>query len=151
MAETREFIAACSIYAHSKAFTVLQPVFPPLAIPSRPWSHIAVDFVTHLPPSEGNTSILTIVNRLSKAVDFVPLVKLPSAFDGSAGLWGPQPACHLDTIHRLTARQSSPTKTWKHPCIVLAPIIQPPGPHICHGRSTPTTPWYAQLLVCQPS
>lgn len=28
------------------------------------------------------------------------------------GLWGPRLACHLDTIRRLTARRSGPTKTW---------------------------------------
>ena len=53
----------------------------PLPIPSRPWSHIAVDFVTGLPPSEGNSVILTIIDRFSKSVRYVPLPKLPSAFD----------------------------------------------------------------------
>ncbi len=36
-----------------------------LPIPPRPWSRVAVDFVTGLPPSEGNTVILTIVDRFS--------------------------------------------------------------------------------------
>lgn len=53
----------------------------PLPVLHRPWSHIAVDFVTDLPPSEGNTTILTIVDRFSKAVHFVPLPKLPSALE----------------------------------------------------------------------
>ncbi|CAM4638891.1 unnamed protein product [Leuciscus chuanchicus] len=51
----------------------------PLPIPSRPWSHIALDFVTALPPSQGNTVVLTVVDRFSKAVHFIPLPKLPSA------------------------------------------------------------------------
>lgn len=51
----------------------------PLPIPSRPWSHIVVDFVTGLPPSNGHTAILTIVDRFSKMVHYVPLAKLPSA------------------------------------------------------------------------
>lgn len=49
----------------------------PLPVPRRLWSHIAVDFVTVLPPSQGNTS--TIVDRFSKAAHVVPLTKLPSA------------------------------------------------------------------------
>lgn len=48
-------------------------------MPSRPWSHIALDFVTGLPASNGNTVVLTVVDRFSKAVHFIPLPKLPSA------------------------------------------------------------------------
>ncbi len=33
----------------------------------RPWSHVAIDFITDLPNSQGNTTILTIVDRFSKA------------------------------------------------------------------------------------
>ena len=51
----------------------------PLPIPRRPWSHIALDFVTGLPPSDGNTTILTVVDRFSKSVHLVPLPKIPSA------------------------------------------------------------------------
>lgn len=39
----------------------------PLPVPSRPWSHVALDFVTGLPPSNGITVILTIVDRFSKS------------------------------------------------------------------------------------
>lgn len=53
----------------------------PLPVPSRPWTHISVDFVTGLPNSAGNTVILTIVDRFSKMAYFVPLSKLPTAKD----------------------------------------------------------------------
>ena len=48
-------------------------------MPGRPSSHIALDFVTGLPLCQGNDTILTIVDRFSKAVHFVALPKLPSA------------------------------------------------------------------------
>lgn len=48
-------------------------------MPHRPWSDISPDFVTGLPPSEGNTTILTVVDRFSKMVPFIPLPKMPSA------------------------------------------------------------------------
>lgn len=38
-----------------------------------------MDFITGLPPSKGKTTILTIVDRFSKAAHFIPLNKLPSA------------------------------------------------------------------------
>ena len=47
----------------------------------RPWSHIALDFVTGLPPSQGQTAVLSIIDRFSKAANFVPLTKLPSALE----------------------------------------------------------------------
>ncbi|KAK3555306.1 hypothetical protein QTP86_014893, partial [Hemibagrus guttatus] len=50
-----------------------------LPIPRRPWSHSAIDFVTGLPLSDGNNTILTIVDRFSKMVHFVPPSHLPSA------------------------------------------------------------------------
>ena len=80
--DVREFVAACSVCARSKAsHRPPAGLLRPLPIPSRPWSHIAVDFVTGLPPSEGNTVILTIIDRFSKAVHYVPLPKLPSALE----------------------------------------------------------------------
>lgn len=77
-ADTREYVAACSLCVHGKTSCGL---LCPLPIPHRPWSHMAVDFVTGLPLSEGNTVIPTIVDRFSKMVHFVPLPKLPTAFE----------------------------------------------------------------------
>lgn len=80
--DTKEFVSACSVCARSKSsHQTPAGLLRPLPIPRRPWSHIAVDFVTGLPPSEGNTVILTIVDRFSKTVHFVPLPKLPSALE----------------------------------------------------------------------
>uniref|UniRef100_A0A8C5MLT5 Uncharacterized protein n=1 Tax=Leptobrachium leishanense TaxID=445787 RepID=A0A8C5MLT5_9ANUR len=38
-----------------------------------------MDFIVDLPPSEGNTTILTVIDRFSKMAHFVPLKKLPSS------------------------------------------------------------------------
>ncbi|KAI2660458.1 Transposon Tf2-9 polyprotein [Labeo rohita] len=56
---------------------LLQP--PP--IPQHPLSHIAIDFITDLPNSQANTSILTVIDRFSKSCRLIPLPKLPSAFE----------------------------------------------------------------------
>ena len=79
-ADVRSFIAACATCARNKTSTHPHSgLLRPLPIPSRPWSHIALDFVTGLPPSEGNTTILTVIDRLSKATHFIALPKLPSS------------------------------------------------------------------------
>ncbi|KAG1927055.1 retrotransposable element [Pimephales promelas] len=77
--DIRRFVA-CSICAQTKSSNKPPAgLLRPLPIPSRPWSHIALDFVTGLPRSAGNTVILTVVDRFSKAAHFIPLPKLPSA------------------------------------------------------------------------
>ncbi len=46
----QDLVFACSVFAHGK--TSNQPpdgLVQPLSVPSRPWSHIALDFVTALP------------------------------------------------------------------------------------------------------
>lgn len=80
--DTKEYVSACSVCARSKvSHRAPAGLLRPLPVPHRPWSHIAVDFITGLPPSEGNTTILTIVDRFSKMVHFIPLSKLPSALE----------------------------------------------------------------------
>ena len=79
-ADTKGFVAACFHLCPRQIVTPCSG-WSPLHVPHRPWSHIAVDFVTGPPPSDGNTVVLTIVDRFSKAVHFVPLSKLPSALE----------------------------------------------------------------------
>ncbi len=80
--DNKEFVSACSVCVRNKSsHRAPAGLLRPLPIPHRPWSHIAVDFVTGLPPSEGNTTILTIVDWLSKAVHYIPLPKFPSAME----------------------------------------------------------------------
>ncbi|KAL0172527.1 hypothetical protein M9458_032838, partial [Cirrhinus mrigala] len=73
--DAREFVLACPVCVGFSDRCL---------IPSRPWSHIAMDFVIGLPPSDGNTVVLTVVERFSKAVHFIPLPKLPSARETAA-------------------------------------------------------------------
>ncbi|KAL0164904.1 hypothetical protein M9458_040657, partial [Cirrhinus mrigala] len=74
------YVQACNICARSKTTnTPSTGELQPLPIPKRPWSHISIDFVTGLPESQGKNTILTIVDRFSKAVHLVALTGLPSA------------------------------------------------------------------------
>nr|CEG03358.1 unnamed protein product [Fusarium acuminatum CS5907] len=43
-----------------------QRILRPLPVPERAWQHISMDFITHLPPSEGYNAILIIACRLTK-------------------------------------------------------------------------------------
>ncbi|KAK2885164.1 hypothetical protein Q8A73_021638 [Channa argus] len=123
--DTREFVAACATCARGK--TPKKPpdgLLQPLPIPSRPWSHIALDFVTGLPPSYGNTTILTIIDRFSKAVHFVPLPKLPTATETAELIT--QHVLRLHGIPRDIVSDRGPqfvSQVWKAFCKALGATV----------------------------
>ncbi|KAL0164219.1 hypothetical protein M9458_039972, partial [Cirrhinus mrigala] len=80
--DTIDFVRRCAICSTSKVPRRLPAgLLQPLPVPQRPWSHIALDFVTDLPPSNGHTTILSVVDRFSKGCRFIPLPKLPTAME----------------------------------------------------------------------
>ncbi|KAL0150720.1 hypothetical protein M9458_053943, partial [Cirrhinus mrigala] len=80
--DTINYIKNCEVCCATKPSKQLPAgLLQPLPVPQRPWSHIALDFVTDLPSSEGHTTILTVVDRFSKFCRLIPLAKLPSALE----------------------------------------------------------------------
>ena len=78
------FVAAYMVCALNKAPRQAPAgLLQPLPVPHRPWFHISLDFVMGLLLSDGNTAILTLVDRFSKAAHFIPLPKLPSVKETS--------------------------------------------------------------------
>src|SRR5258708_11740876 len=69
----KDYVASCATCAHAKS-----PRHKPygklkqLLIPSRLWSSISMDFIEQLPASEGFSTILVVVNRLTKQPIFIP-------------------------------------------------------------------------------
>ena len=53
----------------------------PLELPDTPWMQVTVDFTTDLPLSNGFDSILVVVDRFSKEVEFIPCNKTTTALD----------------------------------------------------------------------
>ncbi len=81
-ADTITYIRRCPTCNVSKPSHQLPAgLLQPLPIPQRPWSHIAIDFIMDLPLSGGHATILTVVDRFSKACRFIPLPKLPTALE----------------------------------------------------------------------
>nr|XP_054597200.1 uncharacterized protein LOC129163471 [Nothobranchius furzeri] len=78
--DVKEYVLACHVCAQHKGNNRSPAgLLCPLPVPSRPWSHISLDFVCGLPASHGFNTILTIVDRFSKACHLVPLKSLPSS------------------------------------------------------------------------
>lgn len=78
--DVRRFVQGCPDCTISKSPRHLPSgKLLPLPVPRHPWSHLGVDFATDLPPSEGNTCILVVVERFSKSCRLIPLKGLPTA------------------------------------------------------------------------
>jgi transposase InsO family protein len=56
-------------------------VLKPLPIPDQAWQHLSMDFIMHLPPSEGYDAILVVVDRLTKMRHLIPCKGTCSAED----------------------------------------------------------------------
>uniref|UniRef100_A0A3B3TSS6 Gypsy retrotransposon integrase-like protein 1 n=1 Tax=Poecilia latipinna TaxID=48699 RepID=A0A3B3TSS6_9TELE len=119
--DIKEFVLACPVCARNKASH--QPpsgLLHPLPIPKRPWSHIAIDFVTGLPASKGMTTILTVIDRFSKACHLIPLRKLPTALQTARLL-----VKHVFKLHGIPQEILSDrgpqftAQVWKHFCAAL--------------------------------
>lgn len=74
--EVREYVKACPVCARNKVSMGYRMGLPIL---SRPCSIISLDFVTGLPAPQGNTTVLTVVDRFSEMTRFIALPKLPTA------------------------------------------------------------------------
>jgi len=71
--DCKKYVSQCVLCACNKPlchrpYGLLQP----LPIPERPWHSISMDFIKQLPPSNGYTAILVIIDRLSKESVFIP-------------------------------------------------------------------------------
>ncbi len=95
--DVRRFVISCPVCTQSKSSNSPPAgLLRPLPSPSHPWSHIALDFVTGLPPSAGNSVVLTVVDRFSKTARFIPLPKLPAAKETALAVFD-----HVFRVHGL--------------------------------------------------
>ncbi|XP_023638085.1 uncharacterized protein K02A2.6-like [Capsella rubella] len=70
----KQYVAECEICQRAKS-TSLAPagLLQPLPIPDQVWEDISMDFVDGLPRSNGHTTIMVVVDRLTKSAHLVPL------------------------------------------------------------------------------
>ena len=71
----KKFIVECNVCQWNKSESISPPgLLQPLPIPEEVWTDISMDFIDGLPPSFHKTSIMVVVDRLSKYAHFCALV-----------------------------------------------------------------------------
>lgn len=86
--DVQRYVKSCSICTTTKSPRCLPPgKLMPLPTPNRPWSHLAIDFLSDLPPSKGYTVILVVVDRFSKSNRFIPFTSMPTALQVAEALF----------------------------------------------------------------
>ena len=72
--DIKSYIRCCSICQQAKVDQAVPTgLLQPLPIPQQIWEDIAMDFITNLPSSHGYSTIMVIVDRLSKFGHFIAL------------------------------------------------------------------------------
>jgi hypothetical protein len=72
--DVQQFIQNYTICQQAKIATTRPTgLLQPLPIPTQVWEDIAMNFITGLPPSHGFTTIMVIVDRLTKYAHFLPM------------------------------------------------------------------------------
>jgi hypothetical protein len=78
----KEYTNRCERCARMKPSNLAPPgKLCPLELPDIPWAEVTADFTTNLPLSNGFDSILVVVDRFSKEVEFIPCNKTTTALD----------------------------------------------------------------------
>lgn len=73
-ADIKDYVSKCLICQQAK-HSHLHPtrLLQPLPIPTQIWDGVTIDFIVGLPPSNGFTVILVVIDRLSNYAHFIPL------------------------------------------------------------------------------
>ncbi|KAA3479823.1 Retrotransposable element Tf2 [Gossypium australe] len=75
--DIKTWVRECSTCQKCKSDNAAYPsLLQPLPIPNRAWAAISLDFIKGLPNSKGKTTILVIVDRLTKYGHFIALTHL---------------------------------------------------------------------------
>lgn len=71
-----QYFCNCHVYKQAKStWDAYNSFFQPLPVSKRFWVNLTMDFVIHLPRSQGYDAILMMVDQLSKEKHYIPCTK----------------------------------------------------------------------------
>ena len=88
VADIRDYVLTCPVCQTEKTSTqVPGGQLVPLEIPVKKWDHVAIDFVTSLPEEDGYDAVMTVVDKATKMVYFIPCTKTITARETAELFW----------------------------------------------------------------
>ncbi|CAL9217962.1 unnamed protein product [Arabidopsis halleri] len=70
----REYVTACDVCQRAKSASLVPAgLLQPLPVPNQVWEDLSMDFIDGLQPSDKHTSIMVVVDHLSKSAHLIPL------------------------------------------------------------------------------
>ena len=79
----------------------------PLALPTRKWEHVAIDFVIGMPEENGMNSICTVVDKATKMCHFIPCSNMIIARETAKLYWQ-----HVGRLHSIPSVIISDKDAW---------------------------------------
>ena len=86
--DVSNFVTRCQDCQAVKSYKTIRPVQGNIPVPDQRFSHLQVDIVGPLPPSEGHRYLLTILDRTSRWIEALPLIEANSESCATAFIRG---------------------------------------------------------------
>ena len=88
VADIRDFVLSCPVCQTEKGSHQLPAgQLVPLEIPVKKWDHVVIDFVTCLPEDNGFNAVMTVVDKATKMVYFLPCTNTITAKESAQLFW----------------------------------------------------------------
>jgi hypothetical protein len=85
----KDFCERCVVCRRAKIRPHMVATLYPLHVPPRPWHTIGLDYLTHLPESNGFNNVLIVVVHLTRMAHFLPCTETITAEETATFyLWG---------------------------------------------------------------
>jgi hypothetical protein len=73
--DVKDFCERCVVCRRAKIQTQMAATLYPLHVPPRPWNTIGLEYLTHLPRSNGFDSVLIVVDHMTRMAHFRPCIE----------------------------------------------------------------------------
>jgi hypothetical protein len=73
--DVKDFCERCVVCRRAKFQPHMVATLYPLHVPPKPWHTVGLDYLTHLPESNGLNNVLIVVDHMTRMAHFLPCTK----------------------------------------------------------------------------